>query len=149
MSLHVQGTSLKEIIRKGYDAVFLCIATGLFSIYPFEIMIFPNRTQLKWSELWVKGHFYYWIYFFNLFQSYRDILKLWFSPIGCSFKDLSSGSTGVFIGASSSDGHDLLSNENPDTFSGYEMSGGNRTMLSNRLSYCFDLKGNCSATVRM
>ena len=63
-------------------------------------------------------------------------------PKGSSFNDLSSGSTGVFIGASSNDGHDLLSAEDPNTFSGYEMSGGNRAMLSNRLSYTFNLKGD-------
>ena len=63
-------------------------------------------------------------------------------PSGCSFNDLSSGSTGVFIGTSSRDGHELLTDDDPDNISGYEMTGGNRAMLSNRLSYCFDLKGN-------
>ena len=29
--LHGHGASVKEIIRKGYDAIFMCIAPGLFS----------------------------------------------------------------------------------------------------------------------
>ena len=31
--LHGQGASLKEMIRESNDAIFLCIAPGLFSDY--------------------------------------------------------------------------------------------------------------------
>ena len=38
--LHGQGASLKEMIWKRYDAIFLCIAHGLFSDCTAEIKLF-------------------------------------------------------------------------------------------------------------
>lgn len=54
--------------------------------------------------------------------------------------EVAGTSTGVFIGSTFSDAHELLSADN-SKLTGYEMTGCNRAMLANRVSYVFDLKG--------
>ena len=53
---------------------------------------------------------------------------------------LQGSKTGVFIGCMATEAHQAWSS-NADNLTGYEMTGGARTMFANRLSYFFDLKG--------
>ena len=48
--------------------------------------------------------------------------------------------TGVYIGCSGSEATQAFGND-PETLVGYSITGTNRTMLANRVSYILDLKG--------
>lgn len=53
---------------------------------------------------------------------------------------LRGSNIGVFIGASGSESHEAWSKD-PETVSGYTMTGCYMSMFANRLSYFFDFKG--------
>ena len=48
--------------------------------------------------------------------------------------------TGVYIGCSGSEAHDIWG-LCPEKIVGYEVTGCTRSMFANRISYCFDFKG--------
>lgn len=54
--------------------------------------------------------------------------------------DLRGSRTGVFVGCSASETSGLLT-QDPDTVTGYTLTGCVRSMFSNRLSFAFDFKG--------
>jgi fatty acid synthase len=59
---------------------------------------------------------------------------------GCQPDRMRGSKTGVFVGASGSEAREGWSTD-PETLSGYTMSGGCTAMFANRLSYFFDFKG--------
>ena len=50
--------------------------------------------------------------------------------------------TGVYIGCSVADAAEAFGSD-AETLLGYSVTGTNRAMLANRLSYSFDFRGNC------
>jgi fatty acid synthase len=67
--------------------------------------------------------------------TYEAIIDAGFNPGA-----LRGSRTGVFIGCSASESHDVWSND-VEKLVGYEMTGCTRSMFANRLSYFFDFKG--------
>lgn len=73
----------------------------------------------------------------------RILLECTFEAVinaGYSMEDLAGSNTGVYVGSINSDSlsgmvRDLRS------ITGYEMTGGASSMFSNRISFCFDLRG--------
>uniref|UniRef100_T1JE63 Fatty acid synthase n=1 Tax=Strigamia maritima TaxID=126957 RepID=T1JE63_STRMM len=86
----------------------------------------------------------------------RILLEVTFEAIfdaGINPESLRGSDTGVFLGVSTVDSEDALSND-PDTINGYEITGFYRCMLANRISFTYDLKGpsmtvdtGCSASL--
>ena len=68
-----------------------------------------------------------------------DNKSLLFFP-GLSPHNIRGQTTGVFIGCSASESHDVWSMD-VESQVGYEMTGCNRSMFANRISYFFDFKG--------
>lgn len=54
--------------------------------------------------------------------------------------------TGVWIGVSGSEAGEAFS-QDPEQLLGYSMTGCQRAMFANRISYFFDLKGKCLRTL--
>ncbi|XP_014669584.1 PREDICTED: fatty acid synthase-like [Priapulus caudatus] len=67
--------------------------------------------------------------------TYEAIVDAGYNP-----QDLRGSRTGVFVGVSGSEACDAWSLD-PETVSGYTMTGCQRAMVSNRLSFYFDFKG--------
>lgn len=67
------------------------------------------------------------------------------SSIGINPATLRGTDTGVWIGASGSEAIEALS-QDPEELLGYSMTGCQRAMLANRISYFFDLKGKYPQT---
>ncbi|XP_014667634.1 PREDICTED: fatty acid synthase-like [Priapulus caudatus] len=67
--------------------------------------------------------------------TYEAIVDAGYNP-----QELRGSRTGVFVGVSLSEASDAWSLD-PETVSGYTMTGCQRAMVSNRLSFCFDFKG--------
>uniref|UniRef100_A0A8C4R0I7 Ketosynthase family 3 (KS3) domain-containing protein n=1 Tax=Eptatretus burgeri TaxID=7764 RepID=A0A8C4R0I7_EPTBU len=63
-----------------------------------------------------------------------------FTPVGISPSKLRGSNTGVWVGVSGSEAAEAFSND-PETLLGYSMTGCQRAMLANRLSYSFDFRG--------
>uniref|UniRef100_A0A8C3V264 Fatty acid synthase n=1 Tax=Catharus ustulatus TaxID=91951 RepID=A0A8C3V264_CATUS len=61
-------------------------------------------------------------------------------PIGINPGTLRGTDTGVWVGASGSEAGEALS-QDPEELLGYSMTGCQRAMLANRISYFFDFKG--------
>uniref|UniRef100_A0A913I721 Fatty acid synthase n=1 Tax=Strongyloides stercoralis TaxID=6248 RepID=A0A913I721_STRER len=59
---------------------------------------------------------------------------------GINPKDLRGTKTGVFVGCSASETSGALT-QDPETVTGYTLTGCVRSMFSNRISYTFDLRG--------
>ncbi|XP_014670255.1 PREDICTED: fatty acid synthase-like [Priapulus caudatus] len=73
----------------------------------------------------------------------RILLEVTYEAIvdaGCDPLELRGSRTAVFVGASMSEAHEVWSLE-ADTVSGETLTGSRRSMLSNRLSFYFDLRG--------
>ncbi|XP_064637682.1 fatty acid synthase-like isoform X2 [Lineus longissimus] len=73
----------------------------------------------------------------------RMLLEVTYEAIvdaGCHPDTMKGSRTGVFVGASGSEAREGWSTD-PETLSGYSMSGGCTAMFANRLSYFFDFKG--------
>ena len=62
------------------------------------------------------------------------------SPAGISPQSLRGSRTGVFIGVSQSES-DTKFSEDPDLINGYGLTGTNRAMFANRVSYTFNFTG--------
>ncbi|GMS81309.1 hypothetical protein PENTCL1PPCAC_3484, partial [Pristionchus entomophagus] len=54
--------------------------------------------------------------------------------------DVRGSRTGVFVGCSHSETHDVISSD-PETVNGYGLTGCTRSMFSNRISFTFDFRG--------
>ncbi|XP_014669962.1 PREDICTED: fatty acid synthase-like, partial [Priapulus caudatus] len=67
--------------------------------------------------------------------TYEAIVDAGYNP-----QELRGSRTGVFVGVSGSEASDAWSMD-PETVSGYTMTGCQRAMVPNRLSFCFDFKG--------
>lgn len=59
---------------------------------------------------------------------------------GITLEELSGSLTGCFVGNFTSD-YQKMSAEQPEEFTAYQATGTGVTLLSNRVSYCFNLKG--------
>ncbi|XP_071965803.1 fatty acid synthase-like [Antedon mediterranea] len=73
----------------------------------------------------------------------RLMLEITYEAIvdaGIDPESLRGSNTGVFVGSSGSEASEGFGND-PDTLQGYTMTGCNRAMLANRVSFFFDLKG--------
>ena len=64
---------------------------------------------------------------------------------GISPQSLRGSRTGVFIGVSQSETDTKLS-EDPDNINGYGLTGTNRAMFANRVSYTFHFTGQLPST---
>lgn len=64
---------------------------------------------------------------------------------GLSVAALRGSKTGVYIGVSGSEAGEAFSRD-PEELLGYSMTGCQRAMLANRLSYFFDFRGLCTTT---
>lgn len=60
--------------------------------------------------------------------------------VGVDPNSLRGTNAGVYIGCSGSEATQAFGND-PETLVGYSITGTNRTMLANRLSYILDFKG--------
>lgn len=69
-------------------------------------------------------------------------------PTGINPGTLRGTDTGVWVGASGSEAAEALS-QDPEELVGYSMTGCQRAMLANRVSYFFDLKGKCPPNLLM
>lgn len=69
-------------------------------------------------------------------------------PIGINPGTLRGTDTGVWVGASGSEAAEALS-QDPEELLGYSMTGCQRAMLANRISYFYDLKGKCPPNLLM
>lgn len=65
------------------------------------------------------------------------------SPTGLNPNSLRGSRTGVYVGVSGSEAGEAFSRD-PEELLGYSMTGCQRAMLANRLSYFFDFKGTLS-----
>lgn len=63
-------------------------------------------------------------------------------PVGINPGTLRGTDTGVWVGASGTEAAEALS-QDPEQLLGYSMTGCQRAMLANRISYFYDLKGKC------
>lgn len=63
-------------------------------------------------------------------------------PAGINPAALRGTHTGVWVGSSGSEASEALSRD-PETLLGYSMVGCQRAMMANRLSFFFDLRGEC------
>jgi fatty acid synthase, animal type len=82
----------------------------------------------------------------NMDPQLRLLLEVTYESIcdaGIEPNKLKGTNTGVFIGASCSEAQNAFSSD-PQTLDGYSMIGCATSMLANRLSYFFDLKGMIS-----
>lgn len=70
-------------------------------------------------------------------------------PVGINPATLRGTDTGVWIGASGSEAGEALS-QDPEKLLGYSMTGCQRAMLANRISYFYDFTGKClKASIRV
>lgn len=69
-------------------------------------------------------------------------------PIGINPGTLRGTDTGVWVGASGSEAGEALS-QDPEELLGYSMTGCQRAMLANRISYFYDFKGKCPPILLM
>lgn len=69
-------------------------------------------------------------------------------PVGINPATLRGTDTGVWIGASGSEAAEALS-QDPEELVGYSMTGCQRAMLANRISYFYDLTGKCPLNLLM
>lgn len=74
-----------------------------------------------------------WIYLIKHYLVIRYIL-------GLNPTELRGSRTGVFVGCSASETGGALT-QDPETVTGYTLTGCVRSMFSNRLSFTFDLRG--------
>ena len=65
---------------------------------------------------------------------------------GVNPQDVRGTKTGVFIGCSASESHEVWAFD-MDKIVGYEMTGCTKSMFANRLSFFFDFKGQSSKDV--
>ena len=63
-----------------------------------------------------------------------------YSLAGVNPQSIRGSATGVYVGPSSPEAHEAWLRD-PDTLSGYAMTGCTGNMASNRVSFFFDLKG--------
>ena len=71
----------------------------------------------------------------------RLITEVWSCPVsGLNPTDLRGSRTGVYIGVSGSEAGEAFSRD-PEELLGYSMTGCQRAMFANRLSYFFDFNG--------
>lgn len=66
-------------------------------------------------------------------------------PAGINPTALRGTDTGVWVGASGSEAAEALS-QDPEELLGYSMTGCQRAMLANRISYFYDFTGKCPQT---
>lgn len=66
-------------------------------------------------------------------------------PIGINPATLRGTDTGVWVGASGSEAAEAFS-QDPEQLLGYSMTGCQRAMFANRISYFYDFKGKCPQT---
>lgn len=62
--------------------------------------------------------------------------------VGLNPAELRGSRTGVFVGVSNSESEELWTAD-PDKINGYALTGCCRAMFPNRISYTFNLQGEC------
>lgn len=73
----------------------------------------------------------------------RLLLELTYEAIvdaGVNPQEMRGSKTGVFIGQTFSEAQEYFA-QDPDTFTGYSLTGTSRAMIANRVAYVFDFKG--------
>ena len=73
-------------------------------------------------------------------KNFSFINSVVFVDSGVDPVELRGSRTGVFVGPSASEAETAWSRD-PETASGYTLTGCSRSMVANRLSYFFDFKG--------
>lgn len=79
------------------------------------------------------------MYCFSVFTDYVN-RKRWFFLLGINPVSMRGSKTGVYIGVSGSEAGEAFSKD-PEELLGYSMTGCQRAMFANRLSYYFDFNG--------